>query len=97
MDKPNYKNFLAELRKILNRHDPIGLIGIGVPEDEYDPERSVIASRLVHCHGVEDVHAMVYEVFCEYFGAKIAGARAAYGPLAECLWDTSAKWIGTSS
>jgi hypothetical protein len=29
--------FLA-VRTVVNREDPIGLLGMGAPEDEYDPE-----------------------------------------------------------
>ena len=89
--KKNYKNFLANLRDVFNQHDPIRLIAIGAPEDEYDLERGVIAAKLTHCGNVDDVHTMVYKVFCEYFDAATAGSREAYRPLAEHLWDTLAK------
>jgi hypothetical protein len=92
MNKKNYKNYLADLREVLNEHDPIRLIAIGAPEDEYDLERGVIAARPAHCRSVDDVHSMVYDVFCEYFDAGTAGSRDAYRPLAEHLWNAATKW-----
>lgn len=34
------------VRDILNRHDPEGLLELGAPEEEYDPEAEEIAGRL---------------------------------------------------
>lgn len=93
MDKRSYKRYLADLREVLNHHDPIRLLAVGAPEDEYDLERSVIGAKLVHCCSVDDVQTMVYDVFCEYFGADTAGARDSYVPLAEHLWNTVAKGV----
>lgn len=54
--------FLAA-RTAVNREDPIGLLGMGAPEDEYDPEvRDLIKSRNVVT--AEQVSA----VFLHWFG-----------------------------
>lgn len=92
MDKQTDKQYLSDLREVLNQHDPIRLIAIGAPEDEYDLERGVIAAKLAHCGNTDEVHTMVYEVFCEYFDAATAGSRDAYRPLAEHLMDIATKW-----
>jgi hypothetical protein len=33
-----YDDAFAAVREVINRHDPEGLIEIGAPADEYDPE-----------------------------------------------------------
>ena len=40
--KNEYKNLYEEVRRISNTHDLMGLIRIGSPDDEYDPETSEI-------------------------------------------------------
>ena len=39
------EDFLT-LRKIINADDPIGLISVGCPDDEYDPEVKTIIVKL---------------------------------------------------
>lgn len=55
--------FLAA-RAVVNEVDPVGLIGMGCPDDEYDPEvEDLVASRRpVTPEGVA-------EVFIQWFGA----------------------------
>jgi len=60
MDRSAY--FLAA-RIVVNREDPVGLLGMGAPEDEYDPE----VKDLVKWH--EAVTAdQVRAIFLRWFG-----------------------------
>jgi hypothetical protein len=60
MDRSAY--FLAA-RIVVNREDPVGLLGMGAPEDEYDPE----VKDLVKWH--EGVTAdQVRAIFLRWFG-----------------------------
>jgi len=93
----HYKLYLADLRRVLNRHDPIGLIGLGAPENEYDPERSVIASRLRFCKTPDEVPDMVHGVFEEWFGRTTAGARKKYAQLADELWKIKSEHFSDAS
>lgn len=63
------------VRDILNRHDPEGLLELGAPEEEYDPEAEEIAGRL---RGGQPVtpHVLV-EVWERWFGPSSSyGATA---------------------
>lgn len=70
--------FLAA-RTVVNREDPVGLLGVGGPEDEYEPEiRDLIKWRKAVT--AEQVSA----VFLRWFGESGAmptdmAARIAYG------------------
>jgi hypothetical protein len=33
-----YDSALAAVKKVVDEHDPVGLLEIGAPSDEYDPE-----------------------------------------------------------
>ena len=60
MDRSAY--FLAA-RIVVNREDPVGLLGMGAPEDEYDPEvRDLVKWR--EAVTADQVHA----VFSRWFG-----------------------------
>jgi len=57
-----------ELRRIINQHDPVGLIACHCPEDEYDPEVETILPRLETAKTWEDVHTVVTTEFLHWFG-----------------------------
>lgn len=65
----------AAVREILNREDPIGLIGIGAPADEYDPELREILPKVKECKSVESLVTMIHAVFVKWFDKETAGAR----------------------
>lgn len=55
-----YDSALAAVRDAIDRHDPEGLLGIGAPPDEYEPEardlvRLVLSVPLVTSPEVEQV------------------------------------------
>jgi hypothetical protein len=62
-DVPARSAYFLEVRAVLNHEDPIGLIAIGAPDDEYDPE----VRRIVDWPGpVPPEH--VANVFLSQFG-----------------------------
>lgn len=56
-------HFFLAARAVLNAEDPIGLLAIGAPEDEYDPE----VRRLVKWRSPLTASDVV-AVFVRYFG-----------------------------
>jgi hypothetical protein len=61
-----YDRAFVRLRELVNDWDPIGLISMGCPEDEYDPEIAVLV-RLVLGAGPIDQTA-VDGVWIRWFG-----------------------------
>lgn len=55
------------VRKEINQWDPIGLIGLGCPEDEY--EREVQEIVCADCNSVELLSQKINQLFIHYFEA----------------------------
>ena len=84
--------FMRMFREFLNEHDPVELICIGAPPDEYDPERRTIAPSLCRCQSADDVLAVVPTEFKRWFGRDTAGPRERYRPLANDLWSEMQRY-----
>lgn len=72
------KRFANAVRKVLNRHDPVGLIADGAPADEYDYQQAAIMRKLPACKSIERLQAMIHEEFCHWFNPEKAGPREKY-------------------
>lgn len=85
----------SNINSILVKHDPIGLIRIGAPDDEYSEEAKLIisaieVSKLMKWDNdltVEGLKAMVYSIFCIQFDPKIAGKSENFLQIANDIFD----------
>jgi hypothetical protein len=66
----------------------MGLIAMGAPADEYDPEISTILPRLRAARAAVDVQKFVYEEFVRWFGADLVGPFTDYAEVSEKIWGT---------
>lgn len=57
---------LTEVRSVIDRHDPEGLLAMGVPADEYEPEAAALARVLARGTGITSTE--VVEVWEHWFG-----------------------------
>src|ERR1041385_7097011 len=81
--KGTYPVIFHALTEISHRHDPMG---IPYRWKEYKAEVSMVLPPLFdEAESVEDVLAILVEVFMEQFGCL--GRRNAYEPMAEDTWD----------
>jgi hypothetical protein len=62
----------------INKVDPIGLLNIGCPADEYDLEIGTVLPRLSSARSVEDVETILHEEFVRAFGQRTGGVRSSY-------------------
>ena len=69
------KAFARAVQKVINRHDPIGLIGEGGPVDEYDYQQAAIMRKLPACNSIERLQAMIHDEFCHWFNPENVGPR----------------------
>ena len=83
-----YGSLYANVSRLLREADPIGLIAIGAPDDEYDPEVSTILPRLREAKAAFDVQRIVHEEFVRWFGADLVGPLTDYAEVAERIWRT---------
>jgi hypothetical protein len=78
------------LRKIVDsaiRHDdPMGLLEMGSPSDEYDPEVGSILPRLKEAETEDQLCSIVHEEFLHWFGDPTAGPKEAYRAIAQEIW-----------
>ena len=60
----------------INRHDPIGLLEMGCPQNEYDIEIKAISDQLdgTNTGDIESIFDVVSSVFADYFGRNYATA-----------------------
>jgi hypothetical protein len=83
---------LQDIEQILRDHDPVRLLSIGAPKDEYDHEALMIYERLNRYYSIEKMQLIIYEVFVTQFGTptdtlenaeRIIGKIDVYTPIAE--------------
>ena len=90
--KSKYGDRFMELRTIINRHDPIGLLAIGAPEDEYESEVKTIIIQLDNEKTEQQIHDLVYQEFIRWFNDKsTAGTKENYTGLAKDIYDWTRK------
>jgi hypothetical protein len=70
----------------------MGLIAMGAPADEYDPEISTILPRLRAASAAVDVQRIVHEELVRWFGAELVGPLTEYGEIAEKIWGAWLDW-----
>ena len=69
----------GKLRAIVNQFDPIQLLCLGAPDDEYDPEVRTILERLHAELSEDDVLDIVYGEFLKWFGSEsVVGQKSDY-------------------
>lgn len=68
------------VKEVIDHLDPIGLLSLGCPKDEYAPEIERIVQRLAPTKALSPkiVQAILHETFVEYFDQKLAGPRDRY-------------------
>lgn len=59
---------------IISSNDPMGLLEMGAPDDEYEDEALAIASILDECRNVQELNEKVFEIFTHFFGDTLDGA-----------------------
>lgn len=77
---------LETVRQLINKYDPIGLLGVGAPDDEYSSEAKMIARMVKPALSSEQLLDGVHAVFVVQF-FTISGDRDKYAPLANELFE----------
>ena len=84
--KREHPRLFGELALVLARRDPVGLVRIGAPEDEYVPEVGTILPRLGAVISEGEALNVVHEEFVRWFGPEVAGPRERYAETASEIW-----------
>ena len=83
-DRHAYIELQNRVTAAVNGADPVGLLTIGCPSDEYGPEISRILPLLFRATSPQRFEQQLYELFVEMFD-KTAGPADAYRELASEL------------
>lgn len=86
-----YDAYLTALREVLNRHDPASLFDCGCPEDEYNPERDLIAPELPRWTDAAAAAAGAHAVFDRMFGGDV-GEPEDYRDMADDLMQVRERF-----
>jgi hypothetical protein len=87
-----YQHLVAAVGRAIDEADPIRLLEIGAPGDEYAPEIGAILPRLATVERLDDVTDVLHEEFLRWFGHGIAGPRDAYEAPARRIWDAVVEY-----
>lgn len=74
------------LLDILTDEDPVGLIELGAPDDEYSSEARTIFKRLKENMTLEEIQTVVQEEFLYWFSIELVDDRA-YNSIAQKILD----------
>jgi len=74
----------------LRRADPIGLMAMGAPSDEYDPELGTILPLFTSVGSQAELEKLIHSQFVAWFGADEAGPSGRYSSAAREVWE---RWL----
>ena len=77
---------VCDLTTLLHRFDPLKLVPMGAPADEYRSEAETIAQRVGEAHTAEDLERIAHEEFVAWFSPELAGPREHYRTFAREAW-----------
>ncbi|HLZ63565.1 MAG TPA: hypothetical protein VKR06_42060 [Ktedonosporobacter sp.] len=98
--KQKYGELYETFIRLLAEYDPMGLLRMGAPHDEYDLEVGMILLRL---HGAETPHVLgqiIYEEFDSCFGKAFTSLYEQSSPqtkdwfaeIGESVWNAWKHW-----
>ena len=73
------------VKQAIDQADPMRLLEVGAPQDEYESEIQEIVGRVGTCTTVEEVQALLHEVFVRWFDAQLAGPKEEYRAPAQSI------------
>ena len=81
------------LTEILCEHDPVGLVALGAPKDEYSVEVDKFLPFLPTIQSPILLSQVLYEVFVHMFDERMMCSRkAVFDPIAADIWKAFQRW-----
>ena len=85
--RARYEALVAAVTQAIDEADPIGLLEIGCPADEYSPEVRTVVPRVSKASGAAEVRRILHEEFVRWFGVDTAGSEEACEAPALRIWE----------
>lgn len=100
--KQEYGWFYEALVRLLARADPMNLVKMGAPEDEYELEVDVILQGLNEARSPGDLGQIIYDAFVDCFGSSFAAPaeqpgeqrKARFLSMGNEAWNLWQSWKG---
>ena len=73
----------AIVKQAIDEADPIGLLAIGCPDDEYDPEIKRVLTYVNSYTDLDSLGQRIHQTFVEMFDEHIAGSPEVYQHIAQ--------------
>jgi hypothetical protein len=75
--REDYDRAIVLTRRLVHEWDPLEVLKLGGPEDEFDDEIARLVARIPRLDGPEDAGRHVAEVFTAQFGPDVLDAKDA--------------------
>jgi hypothetical protein len=89
-----YEALVAAVKSAIDAADPVGLLRLGSPSEEYEPELGTIVPRVAKAVDLAAVRRIVHAEFSRWFDHECAGPPTAYSALAERIWRAVLSFRG---
>jgi hypothetical protein len=81
-----YRPLRNAVAAVIARADPVNLLALGAPGDEYDGEVGAILPQLPRAGSEADVLTIIRGEFVRRFGEDVAGPPERYNEAAAAVW-----------
>ncbi|WP_139058348.1 hypothetical protein [Shewanella sp. HN-41] len=85
--KSRYRELWRIVDGAIRKEDPIGLLELGAPPDEYAPEVGTILPRLKSASSESELCSIIHQEFLHWFGEPTAGPETVYESIAKDIWQ----------
>ena len=91
--RQQYGEFRESFITILASYDPLGLVAMGAPDNEYDIEVDAVLFRMKEAASMDILSTIIYEEFVRCFSLPPTHPKALYQAIAASVWDTYQCWL----
>jgi hypothetical protein len=92
-----YDTLVDAVTRVINEADPMGLLALECPLDEYSPEVGTIVPRVVKASSPDEVKSMLFEEFDRWFGEGSVPRVATFDVPAQAIWQAVLDWHVSSA
>jgi hypothetical protein len=85
------ENLRAIVKQAIDQADPIGLLDMGCPDDEYDPEIERVLTYVAAYADPVSLGERIHQTFIEMFDKQIAGPPEVYQRIARQILEGGVK------
>ena len=85
--RQRYDTLVDVVTRVINAADPLGLLALECPPDEYSPEVGTIVPRVVMAANPDEVKSILSEEFDRWFGQGSVPRAETFDAPAHAIWQ----------